>query len=598
MTRSIARTREIGRRDDFLHQRVLTHRSNVLHTTPPAAPDVFPRLRTLMTSRRAFVGQLAALPALVALPEWREVPDLVLVNGDILTQDATTPHAEAIAIAGANVFAVGSNAEMRALARRGTRVVDLGQRVVIPGVIDAHNHPAGAGLQHLREVDCDLRSVGAIQAALRERAAGTPAGEWVLGFKYDDTKTAERRFLTRADLDAVSTTHPILVQHRGGHTLYVNSLAFQRAGISESVADPAGGRFERDAAGRLSGRIAESAADPLYKASAYKYTRADHQAGVAEISRRLAKAGVTSVTDAGGSPDDLRAYQDARDAGQLKTRVYCHLGVDFLDAMIAAGVRTGLGDEWVKVGAVKCIADGSISERTARLAQPYVGRPNDFGIMVTDADTLWAQFQKAHTAGWQIGTHANGDVAIDVVAGLYERLQREHPRPDPRFRFEHCTVLTPELIRRIKALGAIPTPFASYVYFHGEKMGEYGAERTQRMFPMRWFLDAGIPATMGSDYPPGPFEPMMALTSMTTRTDIRGTVWGANQRITLAEALRVLTVNGARASHEERLKGSLTPGKLADLVVLARDPRTVSAIDIVNIGIERTMVGGAWVYES
>lgn len=548
-----------------------------------------------MTTRRDFVASMAAL---AAIPDWREAPELILVNGDLLTQDAALPRAQALAIANGRILAVGTNAEIRALSRPGTRTVDLGGKVVIPGVIDAHNHPAYAGVRHLREVDCDLRSISAIQGVLRERAAKTPAGEWILGFKYDDTKTAERRFLTRADLDAVSTTHPIYVEHRGGHTAYVNSLAFERAKVTESTPDPVGGRFERDGNGRLSGRAAESAAEVIGNAARTPYSRADMQAGVAEISRRLAAAGITSVTDAGASPSELQAYQDARDAGELHTRVYCHIGAAYLDRMIAAGVRTGLGDEWVKVGAVKCVSDGSISERTARLAEPYVGRPTDFGIMVNDAEVLWPIFQKAHRAGWQIGTHANGEVGIDLVAGLYERLQREMPRKDPRFRFEHCTVLTPDLIRRIKALGGIPTPFSAYVYFHGEKMSEYGAARTERMFPVRWFIDAGIPVAMGSDYPPGPFEPMMALTSMMTRTDIRGTVWGANQRVSFDEAMRVLTINGAYASYEERIKGSLTAGKLADLVVLGRDPRSVPAIEIVNVPIERTMAGGRWVYES
>lgn len=548
-----------------------------------------------MTTRRDFVASLAAL---AAIPDWREPPELILVNGDILTMDAALPRAQAVAIANGRLLAVGTNADIRALSRPGTRTIDLGGKVVIPGVIDGHNHPAYAGLRHLREVDCDLRSIGAIQAALRERASKTPAGEWVLGFKYDDTKTAEGRFLTRADLDEVSTTHPILVVHRGGHTAYVNSLAFTRAGVTESTPDPVGGRFERDAAGKLSGRAAESAAEVIESVAARPYSRADRQAGVAEISKRLAAAGITSVTDAGASPAELQAYQDARDAGELHTRVYCHLGAAYLDRMIAAGVRTGLGDEWVKVGAVKCVSDGSISERTARLAEPYIGRPNDYGIMVNDAEVLWPIFEKAHRAGWQIGTHANGEAGIDLTATLYERLQREYPRRDPRFRFEHCTVLTPELIRRIKALGAIPTPFSAYVFFHGEKMGEYGAKRTERMFPVRWFIDAGIPVAMGSDYPPGPFEPMMALTSMITRTDLRGTVWGANQRVTFDEALKVLTVNGAYASFEEHQKGSLTAGKWADLVVLGRDPRSVPPIEIVNVPVERTMAGGRWVYES
>jgi hypothetical protein len=549
-----------------------------------------------MSNRRSFVTQLAALALLPRRSQ--PAPDLILINGDILTMDATQPRVQGLAIGGGRIVAMGSNSDMQSLTSPGTRRVDLGGKVVIPGVIDAHNHPAGAGLSHLREVDCDLRSVGAIQQALREHARTTPAGEWLLGFKYDDTKTAERRFLTVADLDAVSTRHPILVVHRGGHTAYVNSLAFTVAGISATTPDPVGGRFERDPRGALTGRVAESAMNVLSEKAARPYSRADRQAGVKEISRRLARAGITSVTDAFGSPDDVRAYTDAQAAGELNTRVYCHIGSVFLDAMIAAGARTGRGDAWVKLGGVKFVSDGSISERTARLAEPYVGRPDDHGIMVNDAAALWPQFVKAHTNGWQLATHANGDVAIDMVCGLYERLQREHPRPDPRFRLEHCTVLTPALVRRIKALGAIPTPFASYVYFHGEKMTEYGAARTERMFPMRWFLDAGVPAAMGSDYPPGPFEPMMALTSMLTRTDIRGTVWGASQRITFEEALRVLTVHGSHASYDEQLKGSLSVGKVADLAVLARDPRRVPPIEIVNVGIERTMVDGRWVYES
>ncbi|MBI3504218.1 MAG: amidohydrolase [Proteobacteria bacterium] len=551
-----------------------------------------------MTTRREFVGHLAALPVLAGLPRWRETPELILVNGDLLTQDSTMPRAQALAIANGRILAVGTNADMRALSGPGSRIVDLGGKVVIPGVIDAHNHPAYAGIRHLFEVDCDLRSIGAIQAALRERAAKTPAGEWIRGFKYDDTKTAERRFLTRADLDAVSTTHPIYVEHRGGHTAYVNSLAYDRAHVTETTPDPKGGRFERDAAGKLNGRVAEEAAGVIGAADKHVYTRTDYQRGVAEISRRLAAAGITSATEAQGGPDELRGFQDARDAGQLHTRMYCHINYRYLDEMNAAGVRTGFGDGWVRVGAIKNVCDGSISERTARLSEPYVGRPNDYGILVADADTLWPIFKKAHAAGWQLGTHTNGDVAIDLVATLYERLQKEMPRRDPRYRFEHCSVLTPQLIKRIKALGAIPTPFASYVYFHGEKMAEYGAARLERMFPMRWFLDAGIPATMGSDYPPGPFEPMMALTSMITRTDIRGTTWGASQRITFEEALKVLTVNGAYASYEEKVKGSLEAGKYADLVVLATDPRTVPASEIVNVKIERTMAGGRWVYES
>jgi hypothetical protein len=266
--------------------------------------------------------------------------------------------------------------------------------------------------------------------------------------------------------------------------------------------------------------------------------------------------------------------------------------------MIAAGVRTGLGDDWVRVGGMKATCDGSISERTARLSQPYVGRPDDFGMIVADAEELYAYAGKAHDAGWQLGIHANGDVGIAMVLDLYERLQRERPRRDARYRIEHCTVINDELVRRMKALGVIPTPFSTYVYFHGEKMPEFGAERLDSMFAMRSFLDAGIRATMASDYPPGPFEPMMALQSMVTRTAMDGRVWGPKQKISIEEALRVCTLNGAYASFEEHEKGSLEPGKLADLVVLARNPLTEDPASLVSIPVERTMVGGRWVYEA
>jgi predicted amidohydrolase YtcJ len=546
----------------------------------------------MISTRREFMTQLGLLAAIRG-----NHPDLVLYNGNFITVDSDQPRAQALAISRDRIRAVGTNTEIRALASATTRLIDLGGHTVVPGFIDAHSHPAVSGRLHLRQVDADLRSISAIQAAIRERAAKTPKGEWVLAFKYDDTKTSEGRFLTRADLDTAAPDHPVYVEHRGGHSAYVNSLALERAGVKEDTPDPQGGRYVRED-GRLTGRILETGLGAFGRVIPETYTREDYRAGVKLISQMLAKAGVTSVHDAYGDPDDLRAYQDARQAGELGTRIYCLIGNSALDRFIAAGVRTGLGDEWVRVGAVKMTCDGSISERTARLSQPYVGRPNDFGILVRNEDQLYPIAKKAHDAGWQIGIHANGDVAIDLVLGMYERLQKENPRRDPRFRIEHCTVINDDLVRRIAKLGVIPNPFSTYVYFHGEKMKEYGAERLNSMFAVRSFLDAGVRVTQTSDYPPGPFEPMMALQSSVTRTDIRGTVWGPKQKVTVEEAIRVGTLHGAYASFEENEKGSLTPGKLADLVVLGRDPLREDPSTLITIPIERTMVGGRWVYES
>ncbi|MFN7995021.1 MAG: amidohydrolase [Bryobacteraceae bacterium] len=546
-------------------------------------------------TRRSFLAGMGALSLRAAT---RIEPELILYNCNAMTVDEAQPRAQAVAIAGGRFLAVGTNDEIRPMSKPGTRQVDIGGRTVLPGFIDAHTHPCYAGIRHLRWVDCDLRSIAAIQAAIRERAAKTPPGDWVIGFKYDDTKTKEGRKLTREDLDAAAPGHPVFIEHRGGHTGYVNSPALRRAEVTDQTPDPAGGKFDRDSAGRLTGGLRENATEPFRNLIPSRFTRDEMRQGVKLISQMMVKTGITSVHDAEASPEDLLAYQDAREAGEMSFRVYCFIQYRFLEQMSAAGVRTGLGDEFLRVGAIKLVADGSISERTARLTQAYVGRPNDYGILVSTEEELYDAARKAHQAGWQIGTHANGDAAIDMMLRIYERLQREMPRRDPRYRLEHCTVVNPSLISRIRALGAIPTPFSTYVYYHGEKMREYGPERLNWMFAVRSFLDAGIKVTQASDYPPGPFEPMMALQSEVNRKDIHGTSWGPKQRVTVEEAIRVGTMNGAYASFEEHQKGSITAGKLADLVVLGRDPTKVDPTSLIDIPVERTMVGGRWVYES
>jgi predicted amidohydrolase YtcJ len=547
------------------------------------------------TSRRNF---LVSLGAFTLMPLEREEPDLILHHGNFWTVHPRSPRAEAVAISDGRFLAVGSNQEVLNLANSRSRKIDLFGKTVLPGFIDAHTHPAVSGRLHLRQVDCDLRSIKAVQSALRERAAKTPPGEWVLGFKYDDTKTADGRALTLQDLSEAVPDHPVLVTHRGGHENFGNSLAFKAAGISDETPDPQGGKFDRDSSGHLNGRIIERAAAPFQKVIPSTYSRDDFREGVKLISKMMTQTGITSVGDALGSPEDLRAYQDAWGTGDLLMRVYCFIGWESIDKMIASGVRTGFGNEWVRVGGMKQIADGAISGRTARLSQPYIGSPNDYGTFSATEEELYESGRKAYAAGWQLGTHANGDAAIERILNVYERLDRELPRKDPRFRIEHCTLINDSIIRRMKALKVIPTPFSTYVYYHGEKMQYYGKERLEHMFALRAFLDAGLRPTQASDYPPGEFPPMMALQSEVTRTDIKGNVWGASQRISVEEAIRVGTINGAYASYEETLKGSIEAGKLADLVVLGRDPFREDPSTLVTIPIVRTMVGGKWVYES
>jgi predicted amidohydrolase YtcJ len=545
-------------------------------------------------SRREFAGLLGATALSAASIE----PELILLNGVIHTMDPANPQAQAVAIANGRFLAVGTNTEVSAYAASRTKRIDLGKFPVFPGFIDAHMHVAQSGLEHLQSVDTDLPSIAAIKDAIRKRAGETPAGNWVLGFKYDDTKMAEGRPINRQDLDEAAPNNPVYIQHRGGHTAFVNSAALNKADINDQTPNPAGGAYEHGADGKLTGRVMDNGNAAFRSKIPSTATRSDRRDGVKLITQMLVRAGVTSAHDALGNPDDLLAYQDAYEAGDLHARIYCLIGAPHIDKMIRAGIRTGLGNEWIRVGAMKLMLDGSISERTARLSQPYVGRPNDYGILIMGEEEMYTWARKAHLAGWQVASHANGDGTIDQALRVYERLQRETPRHDPRFRLEHCTVINDDLVRRIKAIGAIPTPFSSYAYYHGEKLSVYGEERVNRMFALRSFLDAGIRATQASDYTASPFDPMMALQSEVTRTDKNGNVWGPKQRITIQEALQVGTVNGAYASFEENQKGSITPGKLADLVVLGRDPLREDPSKLIGIPVQRTMVGGNWMFEN
>lgn len=519
--------------------------------------------------------------------------DLILENAKIYTVDDRQPRAAAFAVKHSRFAAVGSSQDVRNLKGPRTQVIDAGGMTVFPGLIDAHSHPAWGGIEELVSVDCDLRSVEEIKAAIHKRALETPAGQWVRGFKYDDVRVREKRRITREDLDEVAPNNPVRIQHRGGHLSWYNSAAFALAGITAETPDPAGGRFvKRD--GKLDGCVEEKANEVFYKIIPSDSTEEQRRAGVALISKRMTAAGLTSVTDAECPPDYLSAYQDAYHAGDLRFRVYI-LTIGYAPmraAMESVGIRGQLGDEWVRIGGVKYLADGSCLERTMRMSTPYAGRPNDYGILTMTQDELNAAAEDANAHDYQMGVHANGDVAIDMVLKAYERVRAQGAHEPYRPRIEHCSLVNPDLLARIKKLGAIPTPFYTYVYYHGDKWDNYGDEKMRWMFAHNSFFEYGIPVAAASDYIPGPYEPMMALQSMVTRKDYRGHVWGPNQRITVDQAIRVCTINAAHASYDENVKGSITAGKLADFVILAEDPHDADPDHLKDIKVMRTVVGG------
>lgn len=561
-------------------------------------------------SRRRFLAAAAtALPATAAIAVRRDSEgarvdgasgraDTVITGATVHTMDPTLTGVEAVALRGDRILAVGSRAYVDSVCHRSTRRIDAHGQTLLPGFIDAHSHPL---LQSLATgVDVGLPSIAAVQSALRARAARTPPGEWVIGVMYDDTKFQEGRPVNRADLDAAVPDHPAIVRHRGGHTAVVNTRAFALAGIDVHTPDPVGGKYFREQ-GQLTGKVAELAVETFDKVGVWPVEdRASRAESAALISRKMAACGLTSTTDAFTERDNFIAYQDARERDALCFRISVMPNgrAELYTGMKMAGLRSGFGDEMIRIGAVKYAADGSASERTMRMSTPYKSRPDDYGILTMDQAQIDAAVTDAIANGFRIGIHANGDVTIAMVLNAYERALKGWSGPNPRLRIEHCSLINADLVARIKALGVIPAPFYTYAYYHGEKWSEYGEEKMEHMFAHRTFIDAGIPVAPASDFTPGPYEPMMALQSMVTRRDSAGRVWGPSQRIGIEEALRVCTVNGAYASFEEHLKGSLTPGKLADCVLLGADPVRTDPAHLLEIPVLRTILGGRTVHEA
>jgi predicted amidohydrolase YtcJ len=556
-----------------------------------------------VTPRSLFAQQLNNRPT--------DAPDLVVLNAKVTTVDPRQPRAEAFAIKNGRFQAVGSSATIRNMIRAGVATWDAKGAAVVPGFIDTHNHAGGATL--LYEVlvgnpfEVEFVTIDSIIQKPRARAAQTPPGTWVEGYFFDDTKVKDGRQLNVRDLDQVSKDHPVAVHHRGGHTSFYNSKAFEMADVNLQTPNPEGGTFDRDATGALNGRVTDNAKNIFAQVGKRQTQTAENTgldaspidldrevAGLTHISRMFAQYGLTSVHHEGGS---LPAMQKMRANGDLKHRISYEASGKELDAMIAAGIQSGFGDEWIRFGATaEHLIDGSFSERTMALNVAYPGSTYR-GNVATTQHALNAWVEKVHRAGIQINCHANGDVAIDMYLTAVERAQKLFPRPDARPKITHCTLITDDLVRRMKALNAVPSLFTTYSYYNSDKFSFYGEDLMKRCMAFRTLLDAGIRASAGSDFSPGPFDPRMAIQGMVTRTGWDGKTWGSNQKISLDEAIRVNTLNGAYNSHEEDIKGSITAGKLADYVVLAQDLNSIPVNKIKDVKVIRTVVGGKTVYE-
>lgn len=527
--------------------------------------------------------------------------DVIFRNGPIIPIDPAMPNPEAVAVQGNRITRVGTLDEVLAEAGPGTRTIDLGGRALLPGLNDNHNHPISFG-QGLRQIDASpgaAPTLAAVQEAFRARA-GTESNEWLIARGYDDTRLDIHRHPTRYELDEATGDRPAYLVRTCGHLAVANSAALRVAGISASTAHPVGGQIDRDEHGEPIGLLRETAMK-LVQEQIAPPTTADMKDYLRAAGKRFNEYGITSVGEAAVSNSrQLSAYQELAKAGELPMRTFTMMLIDdTLDDLASLGIQTGFGDEWFRIGPAKVFQDGSGGGRTAAMTTEYRNDPGNNGITIYDQCGLNERFTRANAAGFQMAAHAIGDLAISMILTAYETALAANPRPDARPRIEHCGLCTPEHLRRMKAIGALAIPQPSFIYYLGDSYIENFTEDQLAMaYPGRSWFDDGIVAVGSSDVPVVPCDPFVNLRSAVTRLTQDGQYVGRNQGVTIDEALRMFTINGAYASFEESIKGSITEGKLADLTVLSADPRTAEPVALSTLHAELTMIDGRIVYET
>ena len=527
--------------------------------------------------------------------------DIIFINGHVLTGELNAPPASAVAIRLGKVVAVGGDDEARAWAGHGVEVVDLNGRTIAPGMNDAHCHPfyTGAAKHNVDAGSPPNRNVADIVARVAERARETPAGIWVQARGYDQARLDDQRHPTRHDLDSVSSDNPVVVVRACGHIGVANSRALALAGIDRNTADPPGGTIDRDEHGEPTGVVREAALQMIQEQIPAPTTEQIKEYLLLAGADYLSK-GVTSWAEAGvHTPEHMRAYIELQQEGRLPLRTYLMMMIDeTLDHLISLGIKTGFGDEWLRIGPAKFFIDGSIGGRTARMSQPYVGEESNLGLwMDDDLDAVKQRFIKAHKAGFQCCAHAIGDAAISLLLDAYEEALAEAPRADHRHRIEHCSIIDYDLVQRIKQVGAVPIPGTTFLYaFKDAYLQNLGRDRIRYAYGMNTFYEHGIVAAASTDAPVVDISAVLGLQTMMTRRTADGELVWPEESISLEEAVRAYTWNGAYASFEEDIKGSFARGKVGDAVVFETDLSKVDPGAVGGVQVDMTVADGRVVY--
>jgi predicted amidohydrolase YtcJ len=547
----------------------------------------------LLLAAAVTVGQTPRKPA----------ADLIITNAKVWTVDKSAPSAEAVAILGDRIVAVGFNADVDLWRAPQTKIIDADGKLLLPGFNDAHVHFVGAGWQLDNVQLNDASSAEEFARRIGEKARSIPKGEWILGGDWDETKWNPAVLPTNKTIDAVTPDTPVFVSRYDGHMALANSLAMKLAGIDKSTPDLAGGTVVRDAQGNPTGALKDAAMSYLDKAIPIP----SHEQRMKAAKRALGHAaslGVTSVQDMNLDFADIAVYAELLERGQLTTRIYAAPPIGLVDDQAKVGVRHAFGGPYLRIGAVKGFADGSLGSRTAYFFEPFNDQPGNHGLLSDEMQPLTRMrdhMMTADGAGIQICTHAIGDQAISIVLELYAEVAKAHGPADRRFRIEHAQHMAAKDFDRFEQLNVI----ASVQPYHAIDDGRWaepriGRERTSRTYPFRTFLNHGVRLAFGTDWPVAPLNPMLTIYAAVTRAtldDKNPGGWFPEQKVTVKEAIEAYTMGSAYAEFQEKSKGSITPGKLADMVMLSNDILSIDPGKIRDVKILKTIVEGKIVFD-
>jgi predicted amidohydrolase YtcJ len=539
----------------------------------------------------------------VSWGQTKPAADLIVTNAKIWTVDKQHPTAEAAAVLRGRIVAVGTAGDIGLWRGPDTKVIDAGGKLVLPGFNDAHVHFVSGG-QQLDNVELnDATSPQEFARRIGERAKRTSKWEWVLGGDWDETKWNPPVLPTKELIDPLTPDTPVFVNRYDGHMALANSVALRLAGVTAATKDPPGGTIVRDAHGNPTGALKDAAMDYVYKV----IPALSHEQRLQAVRRALAHAaslGVTSVQDMNPDYADIAVYSELLDRGELTTRIYAAPLITQVEDQTKIGIRHAFGSSWLRIGAVKAYADGSLGSATAYFFEPYADQPNNRGLLSDEMQPISLmrdRMMKAAAAGLQICTHAIGDAAISTTLDLYGEIEKSHGQADRRWRIEHAQHMAAKDFDRFAQLKVI----ASVQPYHAIDDGRWaekriGHDRASRTYAFRTFLNHGVRLALGTDWDVAPLNPMLTIYAAVTRATLDGknpNGWFPEQKLTVAEAVEASTMGSAYAEFQDREKGSITPGKLADMIVLGEDIFSIDPAKIRDVKVLRTIVGGKVVWE-